>query len=523
MVVPSERTLCELAPIGVGLIAIREVRYVYVNQAYAAFLGLTVEEILAADPYELWTRVCHPADFEAERALFQAMVDGRQAGYSMAKRFVRRGGEIRWGLVQSLAIRAADGTIEHLVGYLTDIHAHRVASPERQPVDEARHAHKLEALGQLAAGVAHDFNNRLVIILGHAELMREQLAPGDPLREHLDQILASAQRSAELTRQLLAFSRRQVLAPRAFDLTATVDNLRKMLSRLLGERIELVSVLGAKGPIFADPGQIEQVLVNLAVNARDAMPQGGRLTLTTADVDALPPEVSAPGQGPWVELAVSDTGHGIAEDELPRIFEPFFTTKPTGSGTGLGLSTVEGIVRQSGGVVTVQSRPGLGTTFRVFLPRASALPAPESAPVRVARGPVGSHRILVCDDDADVRRLLVDVVRLHGHEVLSARNGEHALEVARAAGPLDLVVCDVVMPGLDGPEVVTRLRHDRPTLAAVFVTGQADAQTLAAATALEGARILPKPFMPADLLRTIVAALDERAAVVDPQRLAAGG
>jgi len=516
-----ERILCEVAPIGMALISVREARYVYANEAYATWVGRTVDEIMAVDPYTLWIEVTHPPDFDLERAHFQGMIEGRLEGYAVAKRFVRRGSDtVRWGLIHARALRGADGAIEHVLGWIVDIDAHRTIA-EAPAARDPHHGHKLEALGQLAGGVAHDFNNRLVIILGHAELMREQLAPDDPLREHLDQILASAQRSAELTRQLLAFSRRQVLAPRAFDMTATVDNLRKMLARLLGERIELVSVLGAKGPIFADPGQVEQVLVNLAVNARDAMPHGGRLTITTADVATLPPDIAGPARGPWVELTVSDTGHGIADELLPRIFEPFFTTKPTGKGTGLGLSTVEGIVRQSGGVIAVQSRSGVGTTFRVFLPRAKdEVTQPEAERPAVARGPLGSRIVLVCDDDADVRRLLVDVVRLHGHVVHEARNGEHALEVARALGTLDLLVSDVVMPGLDGPEVARRLRAERPALAIVFVTGHAEAQTLAAAVALEDARLLPKPFSPGELLRTIAAALDRRAPSDGP-RLAA--
>jgi CheY-like chemotaxis protein len=334
-------------------------------------------------------------------------------------------------------------------------------------------------------------------------LLATHIAQGDPLREHVQGILESAQRSADLTRQLLAFSRRQVLEPRSFDLNETVDRMRRILERLLGEKVELVSALSAKEPVYCDPGQIEQVIMNLAMNARDAMPDGGRLSIETHD--AAPSEIAGmdlSARTEYVALRVSDTGSGIAAQILPRVFEPFFTTKERGKGTGLGLSTVQGIVRQSHGAVTVKSEPGAGSAFSVYLPR-----SPQAAEPRVERivatgaPPSAPGTIMICDDDDAVRHVMRDVLRLGGYDVIEARDGEHALAVlAERAVPIDLLITDAAMPRLDGTELVVRLRASDPQLPVLVVTGHIAPEQWQRIERLHGVRHLGKPFLPADLL-----------------------
>jgi nitrogen-specific signal transduction histidine kinase/ActR/RegA family two-component response regulator len=404
--------------------------------------------------------------------------------------------------------------------YITDIHDRKLAEEARARLeDRLRQAQKLEALGQLAGGVAHDFNNRLVVVLGYVELLRRELPAGSPLVEYAEQILEGAQRSAELTRQLLAFSRHQVLNPKSFDIHERLDGMRRMLQRLLGEHVELITVLGAKRAVYCDPGQLEQVIVNLAVNARDAMSRGGRLTFETRDVEhalgARTPDLRDPDDlrpGDYVALSVSDTGTGIARDVLPRIFEPFFTTKGVAGGTGLGLATVDGIVRQSGGAVAVATEVGRGSVFTVYLPAASPGTATHhekvvASPVRLGQ----AETVLLCDDDAGTRRLMCDVLRMAGYRVLEARDGEHALTVAREHdGPVDLLLTDVVMPHLDGPRLARRLRASHPELSVLFVSGWTESDVALDVAATDG-DFLPKPFLPGDLLRRVRAVLDRRA------------
>jgi PAS domain S-box-containing protein len=491
----------ETAPYACAILCFRTARFIDVNDAYLALLHRTREEFLQADPYELWVKTTHPEDFEVERRELQRMVEGDIDGYRRRSRYPHPDGGYRWRDFSIRANRDARGRLECGVMHVLDVHDEHVANELRAKLEERlQQAQKLETVGRLVGGVAHDFNNRLLVIMGYAELLKRGTA-GDPeLEGHADVVLTSARRAADLTRQLLAFGRRQMLKPRATDASALVDRMRRMLERLIGESVELVTVLGAKQPMLADPGQIEQVLMNLVLNARDAMPKGGRVTIETADAVVEAGAVSELPAGSYVALSVSDSGAGIPDAVLERIFEPFFTTKDVGKGTGLGLAMVDGIVRQSNGIVSVKSVEGRGATFTVYLPRATERRVDSPLPfVAVTRLP-NVETVLVVEDEDQVRQLLVDVLAIGAYHVLEARDGERALEVALGhSGPIDLLVTDVLMPKLKGPELAERLRQHQPGLQTLYISGYAERETLPALGPNE--HFLAKPFLPADLFR----------------------
>jgi signal transduction histidine kinase len=372
---------------------------------------------------------------------------------------------------------------------------------------------KMEGIGRLAGGVAHDFNNLLTAILGYAELMEAQLGDDEGLRSELREIRSAGERAAALTRQLLAFSRRQVLQPRTLDLNTVVSDVEKMLARLIGEDITLVTRLEpALGSVKADPGQLEQVLMNLAVNARDAMPEGGTLTFATANAELNVDFVAVhPGAlpGAHVLLMVTDTGTGMTDEVRSHAFEPFFTTKERGKGTGLGLATAYGIVKQSGGYITVDSEAGRGTTFRIYLPRVEGTAVVSGRTTSSLLLPIGTETILLVEDEAGVRRLSVTVLKTQGYVVLEAVSGDMALEVARSeTGPIHLVVTDVVMPGMSGRELWDRLRMLRPNSRVLFMSGYTD-DAIAQHGVLEpGIAFLQKPFTPFSLARKVREVLD---------------
>ena len=383
----------------------------------------------------------------------------------------------------------------------------------RQLEVQYRQAQKMEAVGRLAGGIAHDFNNLLTAIIGTTALVLEDLGLESRARLDIQEIEKAAKRAAGLTRQLLIFSRQQVLEPRALDLNALVGNLEKMLHRLIGEDIELrTKQATALGAVRADPGQLEQAIVNLVVNARDAMPQGGRLTIETADVELDRGYVAGhvPTQpGPYVLLAISDTGVGMDGATKARLFEPFFTTKEPGRGTGLGLATVYGIVKQSGGDIWTYSELGHGTTFKIYLPRVAETPeAPESTtspptPVR------GSETLLVVEDQEEVRKLTKRVLEARGYTVLAARNGAEALEiVAQHPSKIHLMITDVVMPGMNGRELAQHARARRSYLKVLYVSGYTGEAVLQHRLLEPGVAFLQKPFTPDVLARKTREVLD---------------
>lgn len=390
-------------------------------------------------------------------------------------------------------LRDEDGAIQGVIGVALDV------TDRERLTDQLRQAQKMQAVGELAGGVAHDFNNLLMVVKGHAQLLLERLPEGAPLHHSAEQVEKAADRAASLTRQLLAFSRKQVLQPRVLDMNEVVAGMIKMFSRVIGENIEMAFLPGGKlGRVKADPGQIEQVLLNLVVNARDAMPDGGRLTLETANVE-LDRSYSATHAsvepGPYVMLTVTDTGCGMDAQTQSRIFEPFFTTKGPGKGTGLGLATVYGVVKQSGGYIWLYSEVGRGTTFKIYLPEVmSEVDRPAAEPDRAVEARA-SETVLFVEDDQAVRELVRDYLIGSGYRVLEATDGVEALKIVAAhRGTIDLLITDVVMPHLSGPELVARLSAERPGLKILFLSGYTDDTVFRHGVLEGGVAFLQKPF-----------------------------
>ncbi|HWP43006.1 MAG TPA: ATP-binding protein, partial [Blastocatellia bacterium] len=398
--------------------------------------------------------------------------------------------------------------VEGIVGVSVDI------TERKQLEQQLRQAQKMEAIGRLAGGVAHDFNNLLTAILGFSQLLLQRVGDDEISRREVEEVIKAGQRAAALTGQLLAFSRRQVMQVRALDMNCVVADLEKMLRRLIGEDIELRTSLAPNlARVNADPGQIEQVLMNLAVNARDAMPEGGKLTIETANVD-LDQEYAEshlgvrPGQ--YVMLAVSDTGCGMDAGTQAQIFEPFYTTKEQGKGTGLGLATVYGIVKQSGGYVWVYSEVGVGTTFKVYLPQAGEAaeePRPQPKPAQVLSG---TETVLLVEDDIQVSKIATQVLSDLGYTVISTSNGKQALEIAgEVERNIDLVITDVVMPQMGGKQLAHELRAIRPNTKLLFMSGYTEGAVVDRGILDSGVSFLTKPFTPAELAGKVRQVLDE--------------
>jgi two-component system, cell cycle sensor histidine kinase and response regulator CckA len=424
------------------------------------------------------------------------------------------------GLLQRRTERMAEESVRRERAYYASVMAslnqrRQTEEALRQSEDHLRQSQKMEAVGRLAGGVAHDFNNLMTIVMGRSELLMTGLQEADPLRRNADEIKRTAERAVALTQQLLAFSRKQVLMPKVLDLNVVVANMDRMLRRLIGEDIDLVTVLGpALERVRADPGQLEQVIMNLAINARDAMPSGGKLTIETANVHldlAYARKHAAVAPGPYVMLSVSDNGTGMDADTQSHIFEPFFTTKDQGKGTGLGLATVYGIVKQSGGYIWVYSEPGWGTTFKIYLPRiGDAAESPE--PVHPATQPRGSETILLVEDEDGVRELTREILAMNGYTVIAARHGAEALEVCQQySGEIALILTDVVMPQMSGHALMERIKPVRPSLKVLYMSGYTDKAVVRHGMLAGDVAFLQKPFTPDTLARKVREALDSPA------------
>jgi PAS domain S-box-containing protein len=478
------------------MIAITDVdgRFSFVNRAFLQAYGYTEEEVLG-QPADLVGSPVNPIGLrEKVRAETQR---GGWVGELMTRR--KDGTELPVSLRTS-PIRDEAGGHLGLVAIAHDI-------TERRTLEVRLHqAEKMEAVGRLAGGVAHDFNNLLGVIQGYGELLKRHVGARDPGREKLDQMMKASQRAAALTRQLLAFGRRQMMEPRVLRLDSLLADSEPLLRRLAGEDLDIEL---RKSPglacVRADAGQIDQVLMNLVANARDSMPHGGRVVIETANVEweegGCPGPFPAPA-GRYVRLSVRDTGTGIDQKTLAHIFEPFFTTKETGRGTGLGLATVYGIVKQSGGYIDVKSEPGKGSTFDVYLPAVEAEPEPVK-PAAPAASASGGQTILVVEDEDSLREVAREVLEQNGYRVLTASCGNEALSVSAAhPEPVRLLLADVVMPGMSGPELAARLQPQRPEMSVLFMSGYAE-EVVAQHGTIRGTRLLTKPFSVAALAESV--------------------
>jgi two-component system cell cycle sensor histidine kinase/response regulator CckA len=474
-------------------------RFLAVNEAAIRRYGYSREEFLQMTLWDI--------RLPAEHARLQAALDQATQG----ARFV---GDLRHRRKDGTVIEAevAVDTIE-FGGRPASLVSVQDITERKQLESQLRQSQKIEAVGQLAGGIAHDFNNLLTAIMGYSELLLEDLGAQDPRRQDLEEIRKATRRAAALTQQLLAFSRKQVLQPQVLDLNQVVANAEKLLQRLIGEHIAVRTRLDpALGATKADPAQLEQVIVNLTVNARDAMPHGGQLLIETTNVDvdaAYAATRAAVTPGPYVVLAVSDTGVGMDQATQAKLFEPFFTTKGPGKGTGLGLSTVYGIVKQSGGFIWVYSELSKGSTFKIYLPRVAAAAQriePSALPAAVPRG---TETVLLVEDEPALRAVARRTLERQGYVVLEAPNGEAGLAVAAAhTGPLELLVTDVVMPGISGRELATRLVAARPTVRVLFTSGYTDDAIVHHGVLEAGIQFLQKPFTPSGLARKVREVLD---------------
>jgi PAS domain S-box-containing protein len=477
-----------------------QLRILYISPAYEEIWGRPCAS-LYENPRS-WLDSVHPED--RERVLLA--VSKPQAGYDIEYRLIRADKTVRHIWARGFPIRDASGEVVRVAGLAEDV------TLRKHLEDQLRQSQKLEAIGQLAGGVAHDFNNILVTILNYAELAQEALPLGDPVRTDVREIQNAARRAANLTRQLLAFSRRQIIQLRVLNLSELILNLDKMLRRLIGEDIELVT-LPATSPalVRVDPGQFEQLLVNLAVNARDAMPTGGRLVIQVSHVMLEAEEMrrkSAVDLGTHVELSVRDDGVGMDGETMRHIFEPFFTTKSPGRGTGLGLATVYGIVQQNHGSIRVESTPGGGTAFRIFLPRVDETSQPPLMSDESGILPAGSETVLLVEDEPAARAVAARVLRRQGYTVIEAANGEEALRVARDHEKIHLLLTDVVMPRMGGPLLAEKLHALRSDLRVLFTSGYTDDAIIRHGARDSPLAFLQKPYTPGVLARKVREVLD---------------
>jgi PAS domain S-box-containing protein len=482
-------------------------RFLRVNRAMAARCGVAdPAELVGKTDFDVFTPEHAAAAYRDE----QEIVRTGNPLVGLEERETWPGRPDTWASTTKMPLRDAAGAIIGTFGISRDI-------TERRSLEQQfRQAQRIEAVGRLAGGVAHDFNNIITVITGSTEMLLEDLAADDAQRQDLEEIRKAAQRAATLTRQLLAFSRKQVLQTRVLDLNAVVRSLDRMLQRLIGEDVMLELALEpAVHAVRADPGQIEQVILNLAVNARDAMPKGGRLRIETANVvldEAYVREHAGAVEGSFVLLRVSDTGIGMDAQIRSHLFEPFFTTKEAGKGTGLGLATVYGIVKQSSGYIWVDSEPGRGASFKVYLPEVDEPVEAPGPPAQVAPPAGGGETVLLTEDDASIRGVATKVLTQKGYRVLSASDGQSALVMARTSpSEIRLLITDIVMPGITGPELAASLRAERPDLRVIYMSGYTSDTEVLRRILEDGVPFLQKPFTPGALALKVREVLDAAA------------
>jgi two-component system cell cycle sensor histidine kinase/response regulator CckA len=492
-------TAFRASPEGITISSLADGTYIEVNDAFLRMIEHERADVIGRTARDLgiWE------DAEQRSSLLLRLA-GTEAVRGLEARFRTRSGNILQVELSAEAVQL-QGT-PCLLAIVRDVT--QLRSLERQ----IRQSQKMEAIGRLAGGVAHDFNNLLGVITGYAELVRRRLPGSDPLHGKVEQILKAAERAAALTGQLLAFSRQQVLQPEVLDLNHVVSDMDKMLRRLIGKDVELTTLLDPDlGRVRADPGQLAQIVMNLAVNARDAMPRGGRLAIETsnADLDTTYIALHPPSRpGPYVMLVISDTGSGMDPETQSHIFEPFFTTKPVGEGTGLGLSTVYGIVKQSDGYIWVYSELGVGTTFKIYLPRVEGTAAGARAQRAIPVGG-GSETVLVVEDEEALRGLLRETLEANGYTVLTARDGAEAVRIANAhAGTIHVIVTDLIMPGMTGRSAVEEIMPRHPESRILYMSGYSSEAVTRQGVLSRGSPFIGKPFTLESLLRSVRELLD---------------
>jgi len=497
----SFATLVEHAPVGIYRSS-PEGRFLSANAAVVRMLGYeTAAQVLNLD----MAQDVYADAAERQRLVERDTYSDRQYD-NVEATWKRRDGRLLTVQLSVRAVRDAAGRVDYYETFVRDV------TDQRRLQQQVLQSQKMEAVGRLAGGVAHDFNNLLTVITSYSDLLLEDLAPGDAKRDDLEQVRKAADGAAALTRQLLAFSRQQVVEPRVVSLNTVVEGLQKILRRVIGEDIELTITLAPDlGSVRADVGQLEQVLMNLVVNARDAMPTGGRLTVETANAEHDPEyarDREAAAVRRFAMLAVTDTGCGMDEATRARIFEPFFTTKEVGKGTGLGLATVYGIVKQAGGFIWVYSEPGQGTSFKIYLPAVDAT-AERTTAASTTPAPRGTETVLLVEDAAAVRAVTKQMLERQGYTVLEAPDGEAGLRLAqRHRGVIHLLLTDVVMPRVGGRELAEQLTRLRPDVKVLYASGYTDDSVVRHGILESGMAYLQKPFSPESLARKVRDVLD---------------
>jgi PAS domain S-box-containing protein len=480
----------------------------FINRRATELLGYSLDELM---PRPFW-EIIHPEDREKVLESYSKRLGGEETPAVYSFRVVDKEGNVKWAEIHVVPI--SYGGRPGALNFIRDITERKRAEAEMASLQEQlRQSQKMEAIGRLAGGIAHDFNNLLTVIKGNSQLSLMDLQEGDPLKKNLEEIRSASDRAADLTKQLLAFSRKQILEMRVIDLNTIVKNLEKMVRRIIGEDIELVTFLTeGLGRVRADPSQMEQAIINIVVNARDAMPRGGKLTIETSNMEldeAYAKKHIAVKPGPYVMLSISDTGVGMTPEVRERVFEPFFTTKEMGKGTGLGLSTVYGIVKQSGGNIWVYSEVGKGTTFKIYLPRVEE-PLEELKEEAIKEIPQGSETVLIVEDEEVVRKLALRLLRKQGYKVLEASDGGKAFLLCEEyKEPIHLILTDVVMPGMGGRDLVERLKRIHPEARALYMSGYTDNVILHHGILEKGIDFIQKPFTLESLARKVREVLDK--------------
>lgn len=480
------------------------------------FVNDAIRQVAEYEPAELigknwWTSLYPGDEYRQVEKLFNEFQHGGVVNYEM--KLISKFGVERCVSWNSVNLFDEQNNLVEIIGIGNDITDRKLAEEslriqKRDQEERTQQMQRLESVGMLAGGIAHDFNNLLTVITGYSDLTLIRLAKVDPLAQNVKEIKKAAERAATLTGQLLAFSRKQVLQPRVINLNSVIADLEKMLSRLIGEDMELYALPGDDlGHVKADPGQIEQIIVNLVVNARDAMPGGGDITIETANVyldETYASQHVAVQPGWFVSLAVTDSGQGMDTDTVKHIFEPFYTTKEQGKGTGLGLSTVYGIVKQSGGSIWVYSEIGVGTTFKIYLPLVDEQVSPSDAPITRPKSKLGTETILLVEDEEMLRNLARESLKMHGYSVLEAANAGEALLICQQhQGPVHLLLTDVVMPRMSGKELAEQLLSLRPETAVLFMSGYPDQTIVHQGILDEDIAFIGKPFTPDALVNKI--------------------